>query len=109
MRLIDADKFLEYLIFSKHIDSLKCGEVKKAVEMCEVKPPTVCDIEKIRAEIEQFVGVSIHDVEVIAKNDVLQILDKYAEQEPTSPCYLCRYDYLDGVCGDCPAMAKGGE
>ena len=39
-------------------------------------------IDKIMAEIEQFVGVSIHDVEVIAKNDVLQIIDKYAEQEP---------------------------
>ena len=45
MRLIDADKFLEYLIFSKHIDSLKCDEVKKAVEMCEVKLPIVYDIE----------------------------------------------------------------
>lgn len=32
MRLIDADKFLGYLIFSKHIDSLTCHEVKEAVE-----------------------------------------------------------------------------
>jgi len=30
-----------------------------------------------------------------------------AKQEPTSPCDLCRFDYMDGVCGDCPAMAKG--
>jgi hypothetical protein len=52
-RLIDADKFLEYLIFSKHIDSLKCAEVKEAVKMCEVKQPTVCDIDAIRQEIEQ--------------------------------------------------------
>ena len=36
MRLIDADKFLKYLIFSKHIDGLTCGEVKKAIEMCKV-------------------------------------------------------------------------
>jgi hypothetical protein len=35
-RLIDADKFLTYLIFSKHIDGLTCGEVKEAVEMCKV-------------------------------------------------------------------------
>lgn len=33
----------------------------------------------------------------------------YEKEEPQSPCDLCRYDYLDGVCGDCPAMAKGGE
>jgi hypothetical protein len=36
MRLIDADKFLTYLIYSKHIDGLTCGEVKEAVEMCKV-------------------------------------------------------------------------
>lgn len=29
-----------------------------------------------------------------------------AEQEPKSVCDLCRFDYLDGVCGDCPAMTK---
>ena len=36
MRIIDADKFLAYLIYSKHIDSLTCGEVKEAIKMCEV-------------------------------------------------------------------------
>ena len=29
------------------------------------------------------------------------------EQEPKSPCDLCRYDYMDDYCGECPAMAKG--
>ena len=48
MRLIDADKFLAYLIFSKHIDGLTCGEVKEAIEMCKVDV-----LDKIRAEIEQ--------------------------------------------------------
>ena len=28
------------------------------------------------------------------------------EQEPTSPWDLCRFDYMDDVCVDCPAMAK---
>ncbi len=28
------------------------------------------------------------------------------EQEPKSVCDLCRFDYIDGVCGDCPAMTK---
>lgn len=46
MTIIDADKFLEYLIFSKHIDGLTCGEVKEAVEMCKVDV-----LGKIRAEI----------------------------------------------------------
>lgn len=34
--VIDADKFLAYLIFSKHIDGLTCGEVKEAIELCKV-------------------------------------------------------------------------
>lgn len=48
MTLIDADKFLGYLIFSKHIDSLKCKEVKEAVEMCKVDV-----LEQIRDEISK--------------------------------------------------------
>lgn len=48
MKLIDADKFLGFLIFSKHIDSLKCKEVKEAVEMCKVDV-----LEQIRAEIHR--------------------------------------------------------
>lgn len=48
MTLIDADKFLAYLIYSKHIDGLTCGEVKKAVEMCKVDI-----LDKIRAEIDR--------------------------------------------------------
>lgn len=50
MILINADVFLQYLIFSKHIDSLKCGDVKEAVEMSKVDV-----FDKIRAEIEQVV------------------------------------------------------
>ena len=46
MTLIDGDKFLAYLIFSKHIDGLSCGEVKEAIEMCKVDI-----LDKIRAEI----------------------------------------------------------
>ena len=49
MTLIDANKFLAYLIFSKNIDGLTCGEVKKAVEMCKVDV-----LDKIRAEIEDY-------------------------------------------------------
>lgn len=36
MKVVDADKFLSYLIYSKHIDGLTCGEVKEAIEMCKV-------------------------------------------------------------------------
>ena len=36
MRLIDADKFLAYLIYSKRIDNLTCSEVKEAIKTCEV-------------------------------------------------------------------------
>ena len=47
MRIIDADKFLAYLIYLKHIDGLTCGEVKEAVEMCKVDV-----LDKIREEIK---------------------------------------------------------
>ena len=69
MRLIDADKFLGYLIFSKHIDSLKCKEVKEAVEMCKVDV-----LDKIRAEIEFEVD---HRTNMLCAEDVLEIIDKY--------------------------------
>lgn len=49
MTIIDADKFLAYLIFSKYIDGLTCGEVKEAIEMCKVDV-----LDKIRAEIEEY-------------------------------------------------------
>ena len=51
---------------------------------------------KSREEIEQFVSVSIHDVEVIAKNDALQIIDKYAEQEPKTGRWI-PIEYPTGV------------
>lgn len=50
MRIIDADKFLQYLIFSKHIDGLTCGEVKDAIEMCKVDI-----LDKIKAEIDEHI------------------------------------------------------
>ena len=51
MKLIDADKFLSYLIFSKHIDGLTCKEVKEAIEMCKVDI-----LGKIRAEIQEHIN-----------------------------------------------------
>ena len=81
MRIIDADKFLEYLIFSKHIDSLKCAEVKEAVKMCEVEQPTVCDIDQIRAEIDRL---HYHPKLDFIKNDdvvemALEIIDRHTK------------------------------
>jgi hypothetical protein len=75
MRVVDADKFLAYLIFSKHIDGLTCGEVKEAVEMCKVDV-----LDKIRAEIADmpklypFVD---HIDTYVKEDDVLAIIDKY--------------------------------
>ena len=73
MRLIDGDKFLEYLIFSKHIDGLTCKEVKEAVEMCKVDV-----LEQIVDEIEQYNQKPSHyPVNTISIKTVLQIIDKY--------------------------------
>lgn len=72
MRLIDADVFLEYLIFSKHIDSLKCKDVKEAVEMSKVDI-----LDKIRDEIDS------HCSDNRDRNDglyiAMKIIDKYKE------------------------------
>lgn len=73
MRLIDADVFLEYLIFSKHIDSLKCKDVKEAVEMSKVDI-----LDKIRDEIDS------HCSDNRDKNDglyiAMKIIDKYSKE-----------------------------
>jgi hypothetical protein len=79
MTIIDADKFLSYLIFSKHIDGLTCGEVKKAIEMCKVDV-----FDKIRAEIEQIADEEQkHDKKwAIGLRYAVKIIDKYtAERE----------------------------
>ena len=77
MYLIDVDKFISYLIFSKHIDSLTCGEVKEAVEMCKVDV-----LDKIRAEIEQDAFKDVNGSKYIFVNRINQIINKYrAESE----------------------------
>lgn len=84
MVLIDADKFLSYLIFSKHIDGLTCGEVKEAIEMCKVDV-----FDKIRAEVAAVATIRQVDEYTAfiktgdqVKQMVLEIIDKYkAESE----------------------------
>ena len=72
MVLIDAEIFLKYLIFSKHIDSLKCREVKEAVEMSKVDV-----LDKIRAEI-----IELRSRQNVGVLECLDIIDKYkAESE----------------------------
>lgn len=81
MTLIDADKFLAYLIFSKHIDGLTCGEVKEAIEMCKVDV-----LDKIRAEIEaaRFIDKDTKlckNANASGLEVAMQIIDKYKEGE----------------------------
>lgn len=102
MTIIDADKFVSYLIYSKHIDGLTCGEVKEAVEMCKVDVlDRLSALDKIRAEIIDTLYVdSLIFGELIAYRDgkistddvieefnratraeALKIIDKYRESE----------------------------
>ena len=81
MRIIDADKFLAYLIFSKHIDGLTCNEVKEAIEMCKVNV-----LDKIRAEIAAIAINGQFDEHTMfartgeqVKQMTLDIIDKYRE------------------------------
>ncbi len=83
MRLIDADKFLSYLIFSKHIDGLTCGEVKKAIEMCKVDV-----LDKINAEIESYEADCIladdskecKECDKIVFGSIYRIIDRYRNE-----------------------------
>ena len=78
MTLIDADVFLGYLIFSKHIDSLKCKEVREAIEMSKVDV-----FSKIRSEIDMLSDSKCDGTIVTVyswngmKRRVLDIIDKY--------------------------------
>ena len=77
MILIDANVFLQYLIFSKHIDSLKCKEVKEAVEMSKVDV-----FDKIIAEIEQTVDEEQkHDEKLASLRYAIKIINKYRGEE----------------------------
>lgn len=87
MTIIDADKFLGYLIISKHIDGLTCGEVKQAVEMCKVDV-----LDKIRGEIVgkiqeiNFKGLDSYEkaqaeMRLSTLNGILQIIDKYRKEQ----------------------------
>ena len=83
MRIIDADVFLGYLIFSKHIDSLKCKEVREAIEMSKVDV-----LYKIRAEIENHCGLTKENHcrycsycnSVMGVREILEIIDKYKSE-----------------------------
>lgn len=79
MTIIDADKFLSYLILSKHIDGLTCGEVKEAVEMCKVDV-----LDKIRAEI-LLRDKNVKDVRTDGRcfftaDEIFEIIDKYRNE-----------------------------
>lgn len=70
-------------------------------------------LEKIRTEIEQYNQRPSHYPHGMINIElVLQIIDKYAEQEPTHPCDLCGFNTGEPCeyWGYCPAIAKkGGE
>ena len=77
MILVDVDKFLSYLIYSKHIDGLTCGEVKEAIEMCKVDV-----LGKIRERIElEKLGYPPSAGYYKAIMKCLQIIDKYREPQ----------------------------
>ena len=82
MTIIDADKFLAYLIISKHIDELTCGEVKQAIEMCKVDVEVDDVLDKIKADIKKmdfdFGDFYDHTDRIIEM--VCKIIDKYKQK-----------------------------
>lgn len=71
-------------------------------------------IEKIRAEIlNTFLWEGqTEDTLNSSVRKCLEIIDKYAEQEPTIPCDLCGFNrdkyYFCEYLSECPAIGKGG-
>lgn len=68
-------------------------------------------LEQIRAEIAEIEPLDYpcdkRTPEHI-RDMALEIIEKYAEQEPKSPCDLCRFnmDEFCGYLGECPAIEK---
>ena len=93
--IIDADKFLTYLIFSKHIDGLTCGEVKEAIEMCKTDV-----FDKIREDIKHTADEEQkHDEKwAIGLRYAVKIVDKYKEENEG---YKSTYQqgHSDDMCG----------
>ena len=88
MIIIDADKFLSYLIFSKHIDGLTCGEVKEAIEMCKVDGMSDV-LDKIKADVEQYQAdcdlscsdnANCRTCDRITFGTIYRIIDKYRKE-----------------------------
>ena len=83
MRLIDAEELkreLKIWCYNRTTTTPTFSFVtEKDIDEC----PTVCDIEQIRAEIEQLYTIDTVYEEVVAvdKADVLQIIDKYREEQ----------------------------
>lgn len=79
MRLIDADKFANDEYLEKRYGTDFYWEFRKRLD----KQPTVCDIEQIRAEIEEL--ETYYDNDYFSGNrdamfkcdDVFDIIDKY--------------------------------
>lgn len=72
MTLIDADVFLQYLIFSKHIDNLKCRDVKEAVEMSKVDV-----LDKIRVKLHATAEMHEDGDYYLREEWIDEIIDKY--------------------------------
>lgn len=88
MRLIDADA-LDDLICQLNEEGHEITRNEyKMIDNILFEFPTVCDIEQIRAEIEQIEGVKYevsdnqgkrYKYETIEKSEALQIIDKYTK------------------------------
>lgn len=90
MSIIDADKFLTYLIFSKHIDGLTCGEVKEAVEMCKVDV-----FDKIKSYIDHIRNTGM------GKKKSLEYIEKFIDG-------LKKESEVSDADSRCSDMRKGG-
>lgn len=88
MRLIDADALKERLLGYKVPDEPIANQAHKELIYAIDSLPTVCDIEQIRAEIEEYKStidnaISEDELKIEgmqeAYNDCLEVIDKYTK------------------------------
>lgn len=87
------------IMYYPQVDGITPTVVKAEQEPCDDTISREDAIKALDAKSDEFpeFGEAIY---------ILENLPSVKSQELTSPCDLCRFDYMDGVCGDCHAMAK---
>ena len=80
MKLLDENNLITTLVWSGWVDRAKCGELKKAIELCEVEALPISILDDIKAEIIAT-AESWENVDYDGMMKAIEIIDKYIGKE----------------------------